>query len=197
MTWTIKLEQDKVQVDLHVLSVCQMIQPWQCWITDTRTETDNSILCTITSWLQTIILCSTESVQSYVVHYHTHTHTAIRLTTHVVLCNIAVVADNFHAKLSCAPPNQHKATLCTTKVYVGTEVHSDPWFAFTLWSTEILDYASVPLCTTWACSLWTHLIKVPSITLLLVPPNEDKVSILCMFHVNHQKMKNVGGEPYF
>ena len=42
-----------------------------------------------------------------------------------------MVADNDHDKLSCAPPtveillfysNQYKATLCTTKVYVGTEL---------------------------------------------------------------------------
>ncbi len=31
-----------------------------------------------------------------------------------------------HANSSCAPPNQYKATLCTTKVYVGTELHCEP-----------------------------------------------------------------------
>ena len=33
--------------------------------------------------------------------------------------------DNEHAKSSCAPPNWYKATLCTTKVYVGTELHCE------------------------------------------------------------------------
>ncbi len=31
--------------------------------------------------------------------------------------------DNEHAKSPCAPPYRYKATLCTTKVYVGTELH--------------------------------------------------------------------------
>ena len=31
-------------------------------------------------------------------------------------------AENIHAKLSCAPPSQYKATLCTIKVHVGTEL---------------------------------------------------------------------------
>ncbi len=45
-----------------------------------------------------------------------------------------------------APPNQYKAILCTTtKVCVVTELHCEPWFVCTLWTTEILYY--VPLCT--------------------------------------------------
>ena len=36
-----------------------------------------------------------------------------------------VRVDNEHAKSSCAPPNQYKAMLCNTKVYVGTELVHD------------------------------------------------------------------------
>ncbi len=41
-----------------------------------------------------------------------------------IFCTIQVVhvADNVHEKSSCAPPNQCKATMCTTKVYVCTEL---------------------------------------------------------------------------
>ena len=39
---------------------------------------------------------------------------------------VYVVAHNVHEKASCAPPNQNKATLCTTKVYVCTELHYEP-----------------------------------------------------------------------
>ena len=35
-----------------------------------------------------------------------------------------VGADNKHAKPPCAPPSQYKATLCTTNLYIGTEVHT-------------------------------------------------------------------------
>ena len=70
----------------------------------------------------------------------------------IVLCTITVRADNEHAKLSCAPPSQYKATLCTTKVYIGTELQYEPWFACSLSTTKILYYASMPLCTTCVCS---------------------------------------------
>ena len=46
-------------------------------------------------------------------------------TDNSVLCTIIIRADNKHAKLSCAPPNQYKAMLHTAKVYVGTEVHCE------------------------------------------------------------------------
>ena len=47
----------------------------------------------------------------------------VEATDNIVLCTIVVGADNDHAKSSCAPPNQYKPKLCTTKVYVGTELH--------------------------------------------------------------------------
>ncbi len=59
-------------------------------------------------------------------------------TDNITLCTIKVVAHNAHAKSSYAPPNQYKATLCTTKVYIGTELHCQPWFACTLWTSEWL-----------------------------------------------------------
>ncbi len=31
-------------------------------------------------------------------------------------------------KLSCAPPDQYKATLCTTKVCISTELHCETWY---------------------------------------------------------------------
>ncbi len=37
-------------------------------------------------------------------------------TDNIVLCTITVRADTEHEKSSCAPPNQYKAMLCTTKV---------------------------------------------------------------------------------
>ncbi len=44
------------------------------------------------------------------------------------LCTVQVVVHNEHDKFSCTPPNQYKAwpTLCTTKVYFGTECHCEP-----------------------------------------------------------------------
>ncbi len=45
---------------------------------------------------------------------------------------------NEHAKLSCAPPNWYKATLCTTKVYIGIELHCEHWFACSLSDIKIL-----------------------------------------------------------
>ena len=53
-------------------------------------------------------------------------------------CTPSKKVDNEHAKSSCAPPNQYKAMLCTTKVYVGTELHCEPWFACSLITTKIL-----------------------------------------------------------
>ena len=66
-----------------------------------------------------------------------------------------------------------------------------------LWTTEWLYYVSGPLCTTWICSLETHLEKC-SICLSLLPTKYgQKVSVSSMIHVNHQKMKNVRGDSYF
>ncbi len=50
-------------------------------------------------------------------------HVAAYLNTSHILCTITVRVDNTHAKSSCVPPNQYKASLCTTKVYVGTELY--------------------------------------------------------------------------
>ena len=74
------------------------------------------------------------------------------------IVHITVRADNEHVKLSCASPNQYKGMLCTTKVYIGTELHCEPLFACLL---SILYYASVPLCTTCVCLLSTSMEKVP------------------------------------
>ncbi len=41
--------------------------------------------------------------------------------TDIVSSTTTVLADNELAKPSCVPPSQYKATLCTTKVFVGTE----------------------------------------------------------------------------
>ncbi len=45
-------------------------------------------------------------------------------TYNSVLCTITVRIDDEHAKLSCAPLNQYKAMLCTTKVDISTELIS-------------------------------------------------------------------------
>ncbi len=56
-----------------------------------------------------------------------------------------VRVDNEHAKLSCAPPNQYKAMLCNTKVYIATElVHDGRWY------TKQVDGAQCsPVPTKW------------------------------------------------
>ena len=64
-------------------------------------------------------------------------------TDNIVLYTITVRVDNDHEKSSCAPPNQYKATLCTTIVYVGTELHCEPWFACSLSTTK---YYTMHLC---------------------------------------------------
>ena len=69
--------------------------------------------------------------------------------------------DNEHAKSSCAPPNRYKATLCTTKVYFGTELHCEPWFACLLSTIEIC----LCLCTICVCLLSSYLEKVPENTI--------------------------------
>ncbi len=60
--------------------------------------------------------------------------------------------DNKHAKSSCAPPNRYKAMLCTTRVYVGTELHCEPWLECPLSNTKILltdiGPPGAPWCTT-------------------------------------------------
>ena len=40
---------------------------------------------------------------------------------------------------TCAPSSHYKAMLCTTKVYVGTEVHCGPWFACREWPLLLTD----------------------------------------------------------
>ncbi len=44
-------------------------------------------------------------------------------TDNIVICTIMVRVHSEHAKSSCAPLIQYKAMLCTTKLYVGTELH--------------------------------------------------------------------------
>ncbi len=53
------------------------------------------------------------------------------------------------------------ATTLPFVVYVGTELHCEPWFACALSTTKILYYASVPLCTTCVCLLSTYMEKCP------------------------------------
>ena len=66
-------------------------------------------------------------------------HTDIQKQTETdnrVLCTITVRVDNQHAKLSCTPPNQYQAMLCTTKVYVCTELHcAQRWSVAGRWCT--------------------------------------------------------------
>ena len=47
-------------------------------------------------------------------------------------------ADNEHAKSYCALPNQYKVMLCTTKVYVGIELHREPLLTRSLSTTKVL-----------------------------------------------------------
>ena len=49
--------------------------------------------------------------------------------------------------------------LCTTKVYVGTELHYETSFACLLSTTKILYYASATLCAHCVFSLQTFLEK--------------------------------------
>ncbi len=80
---------------------------------------------------------------------HKQTHTNGQLDwQHSIVHHPGRSADNKCAKSSCAPPSQYKATLYTTKVYVGTKLHCHPWFACLLSTTKILYNASVPLWTT-------------------------------------------------
>ncbi len=63
--------------------------------------------------------------------------------------------DNEHTKSSCAPPNRHKATVCTTKVYVGTELHYEPWFARSLPNImKQLDIVVSPPAFLWTDRKW-------------------------------------------
>ena len=86
--------------------------------------------------------------------------------------------DNEHANLSCAP-NQYKSMLYTTKAYIRTELHCEPWFACSLSTTKIIYYASVPLCTTCVCSLSTYLEKVLLNTLLIRTKSVRFVHVPC------------------
>ena len=54
------------------------------------------------------------------------------------------IFDNKHAKSSCASPNRYKATLCTTKLYVGTELHCESWFACSLSNTKYYMSGATP-----------------------------------------------------
>ena len=47
-------------------------------------------------------------------------------TDNTALYTISQLVCTKYAKSSCAPPDQYKSTLCTTKVYVGTELHCQP-----------------------------------------------------------------------
>ena len=89
-----------------------------------------------------------------------------------ILCTLSLhgICHSCHAQLKSlfsAPGFQwqslYKATLCTTKVYVGTELHCKPWFVW----CEPLKYYITCLgpcsCAAWnsdkkwpffACSLW-------------------------------------------
>ena len=47
-------------------------------------------------------------------------------TDNTLLYIIKKKVDNKYAKSSCAPPNRYKAMVCTTKVYIDTELHCEP-----------------------------------------------------------------------
>ncbi len=74
--------------------------------------------CTVCGWLQT----SPDYWQTYTQRLWT-----ARLTTsHCAPSKWWFMT--YMTKSSCALLNQYKATLCTTKVYVGPELHCQPWF---------------------------------------------------------------------
>ncbi len=75
-----------------------------------------------------------------------HTNTE---TDNIALYTIEKV-DNERAKSSCAPTNRYKATLCTPKVYVATELHCEPWFACSL-STTKCSFVLIAWCTRLFC----------------------------------------------
>ncbi len=66
-------------------------------------------------------------------NWQTHTE-----TDNSILCTILRVVYNEYVKSSCAPPNQYKTMLCITIVYIGTERHCEPWFAWSLSTTKTL-----------------------------------------------------------